>query len=348
MLGDPSVDIVAINTPPSSHASLSMAAMRAGKHVFCEKPLATGADDARAVLRAVEDARVAFTVNYVMRPNPLYRLLERLGRLQYGGRAVLGTLRRFSLENFASDEKLGPDHWFWNQDVSGGIFVEHGVHFFDLFGWQLGRSPLRVSALEGRRGDRGEGVIDTVQAIVEYEGGATGSFFHTFARAEAAEHQGITFGWDWATAELHGWIALSLVLDAWVERGALPVLEAALSPGARLLLVEGEEPLPDAYLVHDVVENYPEGKRMLGRGEERRITAHVRVAASLGGEASKGTAYEQCVRAGMRLFTRAVREGRVGAAPLPAADLWSSTVLAVAAREAAVARYEQLVPLGWT
>src|SRR5512142_1359495 len=51
LLADKMVDVIAINTPPSSHAALSMAALRAGKHVFCEKPLATTLADAEEVLR---------------------------------------------------------------------------------------------------------------------------------------------------------------------------------------------------------------------------------------------------------------------------------------------------------
>ena len=176
MLADPAVHIVAVNTPPESHAALSIAAMRAGKHVFCEKPLATTLTDAEAVLLAAQDANVAFSVDYVMRPNPLYAVLKRLSVLQVrgdaGGIPVLGSLRRFSLENFAADEDLGPDHWFWDERTSGGIFVEHGVHFFDLFGWQLGQRPERVVALETKRES---GITDTVQATVQYSSGATGS-----------------------------------------------------------------------------------------------------------------------------------------------------------------------------
>ena len=44
---------------------------------------------------------------------------------------LLGPLQRFAFENDASDEDLPPDHWFWDEATSGGIFVEHGVHFFD-------------------------------------------------------------------------------------------------------------------------------------------------------------------------------------------------------------------------
>jgi predicted dehydrogenase len=339
MLADPGIDIVAVNTPPESHAALSIAAIRKAKHVFCEKPLATTLEDAEAVLRAAGEARVVLSVDYVMRPNPLYRLLRGLGELKAGSTPIFGKLRRFALENFAADEDLLPDHWFWDKRASGGIFVEHGVHFFDLFGWQLGRAPERVVGMET---EREAGLADTVQATVQYEGGATGSFYHTFTRAKAAEHQGITFGWDWATAELHGWIALEMTVDALVDDEGLAALSELLAHSEELLRIPGAEPLPEAKLEWHLAERFQEGRFMRGRGEERRMTGRVRVHATLGGQQAKMVVYEQSVRAGMSDLVAAIRQGRPWV--IPATDLWAGTATAVAAREAAASRRELVIP----
>ena len=330
LLGDANVDIVAINTPPSSHAALSMAAIRAGKHVFCEKPLATSLVDAEAVLRLAEEAKVIFSVDYIMRANPLYRLTKQLSELQVGGIPVLGTLRRCSFENFAADENLGRDHWFWDPSVSGGIFVEHGVHFFDLFGWQLGRSPNKVVALAEARDD---GPVDTVQAIVAYEGGATSSSFHTFSHARAGELQTIVFGWGWAVAELHGWIALDLRLEALLNQEGVELLAEKLAPREKLLAIEGEPLLPETSLSWQIDEQFPGSQLMKGHGEERRISARVVVQASLGGPGAKLLVYEQSVRAGLAALLSAVEYGHSWV--IPPADLWSSTAAAIAARESA-------------
>src|SRR6202165_6371163 len=174
LLADPRVQVVAINTPPALHASMTLAAAAAGKHVLCEKPLGTTIDDATAVLRAVRDARVRLAVDYVMRWNPLYGLLRHLASLPAGNGRLLGRLRRFALENDAADEDLALDHWFWNEAISGGIFVEHGVHFFDVGDWLMGSHPLAVAALQVRR--PGGGVIDTVAATCSYNGGGAERF----------------------------------------------------------------------------------------------------------------------------------------------------------------------------
>ncbi len=284
-----------------------MAALRAGKHVFCEKPLATSLADAKAILRLAGETGVILSVDYIMRANPLYRLVKQLSELQVGDKPAFGNLRRCSLENFAADENLGPDHWFWDQSISGGIFVEHGVHFFDLFGWQLGRLPIKVVALAEARED---GLVDTVQAIVSYEGGATSSSFHSFTHANAGELQSIVFGWDWAMAELHGWIALDLRLEALLDMEGVELLEEMLAPGKKLLEITGEPLLQEASLSWQIVERFPRSRVMKGHGEERRIDGRVILEASLGGPEVKLEVYEQSVRAGLAALMAAIENGR--------------------------------------
>jgi predicted dehydrogenase len=162
LLAAPDVDIVVISTPPHIHAPLSLAAARAGKHIFCEKPLALSLDEADAVIAMAEQHNVCLTVDYVLRPNPLNRHLRNL--LHSG---VLGPLLHMSLENLATDEALKPGHWFWDPALSGGIWVEHGVHFFDLFRWLSGEQAQAITAFAHTQPD---GCRDRVWATVRYSG----------------------------------------------------------------------------------------------------------------------------------------------------------------------------------
>ena len=82
------------------------------------------------------------------------------------------------LENYASDEKLVPEHWFWNPAQSGGIFIEHGVHFFDMFEGWLGIGRL-VNAFDIQRPGVEGTIIDRVQATVMYPQGPV-NFYHGF------------------------------------------------------------------------------------------------------------------------------------------------------------------------
>ena len=96
------------------------------------------ADELIAVARSRDRLIVA---NLMQRYNPLFGVVRRLVE----GR-VLGEVLHGSFENYASDENLAEGHWFWDRSKSGGIFVEHGVHFFDLF--ERSASCLPISDAE--------------------------------------------------------------------------------------------------------------------------------------------------------------------------------------------------------
>lgn len=70
LLGTEGVDIIALATPPATHAEMAVAALRAGKHVFCEKPLATTTEDAARVRDEADRSAGTLVVDHVLRYNP--------------------------------------------------------------------------------------------------------------------------------------------------------------------------------------------------------------------------------------------------------------------------------------
>jgi predicted dehydrogenase len=314
LLADPRVAVVAIATPPASHAELALAALGGGRHVFCEKPLATRLEDATAVLAAATGpGSPRLTVDYVLRRNPLYALLRRLQR------ALLGPPRRFAFENLAGDEHLGPDHWFWDREVSGGIAVEHGVHFFDAGAWLLGSQPEQVQALEAARPD---GRVDTVLATAGHPGGATASYAHRFARPERAESQWTTLDWgELADGRLYGWIPVELELDIRTDGAGLATVQALTTDQRAALDVPGYRPSGGERITLELAS----------RGQPGRWDLRLR--ATLGGQAAKGRVYRESVRAGLADLLTAVATG--GAPAVSVADAWTSLAAALAAQEAA-------------
>jgi predicted dehydrogenase len=328
LLAAPGVDVVAINTPPALHAPMTLAAAAAGKHVFCEKPLATTIADATSVLRAVRDAHVRLAVDYVMRWNPIYCLLHHLASLSAGNGPLLGRLRRFGLENHAADEDLALDHWFWDDAISGGIFVEHGVHFFDVCDWLMGTHPLAVQAVQVRR--PGGGPIDTVAATCTHEGGGTASYLHAFTHANLAQHQGVTLDWGFAHGHLTGWIPVRLDLEVWTDAQGLSVLEGLPVTNGDLLRVPGYRLSGDERVEILPVETYGNARPWHARGEANEVSGRVRVRASLG---AKQHVYRESIRAGMVDLVSAILEDRLPR--VAGVDTWPSLATAVAAREAA-------------
>jgi predicted dehydrogenase len=314
LLADPQVGVVAIATPPADHARLALDALRAGRHVFCEKPLATRLGDATEVLAAAGGSGAPrITVDYVLRRNPLYALV---GRLQ---ESVLGPPRRFALENLASDEHLDRDHWFWDREASGGIPVEHGVHFFDVAAWLLGSQPERVHALEAARAD---GRVDTALVAAGHPGGATASYAHSFARPDRAESVWTTLDWgERASGRLYGWIPVELELDIRTDGAGLAAVQALATDQRAALAIPGYRASGAERIILELAS----------RGTPGRWDLHLR--ATLGGQAAKPRAYRESVRAGLADLLTAIT---TGAPPtVTPADAWTSLATAVAAQESA-------------
>lgn len=281
MLTDPDVELVHIVTPPDLHAEMAIAALNAGKHVFVEKPLATRAEDAQAILQAAARARRVAGINYVMRYNALYQCVGKIARAGW-----LGRLTHVGFENYASDEGLADDHWFWDRAQSGGIFVEHGVHFFDIIGHIADAPARRVLGQTWTRTD-GTGKEDRVQAVVSYENGVEASFYHAFNRPGALEKQTAHFAFEQGHITLNGWIPNSLHLNAVVAEDALAGLKAVLD-----VIVVDDEDFP------------PSGRDIKGGGKLFRVRHRVHAQETL---AAPTPVYRAAVQAALADLAQAIR-----------------------------------------
>ena len=323
LLADPEVDVVAIMTPPSSHATITRAALEAGRHVWCEKPLATDAAAAAAVYAAAERTGRVLVVDHVLRYNPLLRALCRLQG------PLLGPLQRFAFENDASDEDLESTHWFWQESTSGGIFVEHGVHFFDAAHLLAGTLPDAVQAMSASRPD---GTVDVVTATTRHPGGLLAGFTHGFSHAQRCERQLMRLDHGTAEVRVEGWIPVRAVVDAWTDDAGADVAAELPRRAAELFAVDGYRLGEDAAITVQV-RRAAGPTTAMGRGSTHVVPHHVRAELTLGGPAAKERVYAESVRAAVADLVRCVA---TGATPQSGVlEGWSAVVVADAARRAA-------------
>lgn len=220
LLGDAGVQIVAINTPPFLHARMVCEAAKSGKHIFVEKPLAISMAEAEKAAETVRAAGVKLGINYVLRHHPLHRLAAAVLQEQ-----ALGKFQHWSLENFATDDNLHPDHWFWDRSRSGGIHVEHGVHFFDLCNYLVGAIPDEVWGGEQRRAD---GRVDRVWATARYGQEVLATFYHSFNQIGRLEKTTIRLHCTRGHIVIEGWIPTRLSLSGLVDEKGLAMLASRL------------------------------------------------------------------------------------------------------------------------
>ncbi len=227
MLEDPEVAVVVIATPPYLHATMAVQAAQAGKHVVVEKPLAISLKEAETLIEAASQSGVLLTVDYVLRFHPLYQLVLRLVKEK-----VLGEFQLFVLINLATQDGLDPHHWFWDLAKSGGIHVEHGVHFFDLCNQLAGGVPTFV---QGYAFPGAHGRIDRVAAVVQYGDQVFASFYHSFDRPRCAERTTVHLGLTRGQMILEGWIPVRLILFGLVAPNQLALLQHMLGKPPEVL-----------------------------------------------------------------------------------------------------------------
>jgi predicted dehydrogenase len=174
VLANPKIQAVHIATPPHTHAELAQQALAAGKHCVIEKPLALSPEEGRNILAAAERAGRVVAVGHIMRYNPL---INSIRQLIAGG--AIGPARYVSVNNLAHG--VPPNHWFWNLEQSGGILVEHGVHFIDAAAYLLNNEAITPSGELYMRGGRNTEARMTVRI-----GQTIASFWHGFIAADAA------------------------------------------------------------------------------------------------------------------------------------------------------------------
>jgi len=217
LLGYKEIDLVYIATPPFLHYTQSKMALLAGKHVICEKPAALKTSEAEELCSLAAAHQLLYVVNLMQRYNPLYKVVNSIVKEK-----IFGDFLHGFFENYASDEHLSADHWFWDETKSGGIFIEHGVHFFDIFSGWLGRGKV-VSALQMGRPVHSK-ITDRVQATVLYKDGIV-NFYHGFDQPEILDRQEMRLQFERGEITLYGWVPVNMKLHGLVQDEQLDILK---------------------------------------------------------------------------------------------------------------------------
>ncbi len=156
MITSAGLDAISVGVPNSLHAPVALAALEAGLHVLCEKPMATSVADGEAMVAAAKRAGKVLAVNMSNRPRPEVLLARqmvsdgRLGKISYASGRMI---RRSGIPGFGS--------WFTRKELSGGgSLMDIGVHMLDMVLYILGFP--KVAAVRGElqmvHGPQGRGM----------------------------------------------------------------------------------------------------------------------------------------------------------------------------------------------
>lgn len=188
------IDLIDINAPSDAHKEIAIAAAKAGKHIFCEKPLALTLADAREMLQAAEEAGVTHMVGFNYRFSPAVRLAKKL--VESGRLGQIYHFRAWFLQDWIMDPQF-PLVWRLQKEVAGsGSHGDLGAHLIDLAHYLVGdmqevigmsetfikERPIAsemtgLSAKGSTGGPMGKVTVDDATLFMtRFENGALGSF----------------------------------------------------------------------------------------------------------------------------------------------------------------------------
>lgn len=227
-LSDPSVGAVIVAAPTPAHVDLVVGAARAGKAIFCEKPIDLDLQRVDLALDEVERAQVPFFVGFNRRFDPSFAHLK--------AELARGAIGAVELVTITSRDPAPPPRAYL--ETSGGLFRDMMIHDFDMARWLLAEEPVRVfasaSALVGT--DAAEvGDVDTAAVVLETASGRI---------AQISNSRRATYGYD-QRAEVHGSLGM-LRVD---------------NPRAHHVVAEGRDGGTQAVLQDFFLERYAEAYR---------------------------------------------------------------------------------------
>ena len=158
LAASPDVDLIQISTPPFFHVEHLGAAVAAGKHVYCEKPVGVDVQQARQALEIARKVKPTQSVDVGFQCRNAPPIAAIAERIKGGALGKMGAVNGYYFAP-ASEEKIRTGesadeyrlrNWLWDRALSGDILVEQNIHIIDLCNWMLGARPLKAIATGGR------------------------------------------------------------------------------------------------------------------------------------------------------------------------------------------------------
>ncbi len=195
LLENKDIKAVIVATPTHQHKDIVLEALQAGKHVYCEAPLATTIEDARAIAAAAKAARtLIFQAGLQLRSDPQRHFLLPFIRSGALGQWVMTRSQYHKKQSWRATspkpEREKELNWRLNKATSIGLVGEFGIHHLDQATWFMNAQPTAVNGFGALLlWKDGRDVPDTVRTVFEFPGGVTGNYNATLANSFDAEYE---------------------------------------------------------------------------------------------------------------------------------------------------------------
>ena len=260
---NPDIDVVYVVLPPSMHAEYSIRAAKAGKHVWCEKPMAMTEAECKSMIDACKKNKVTLSIGYRLQHEPNTQKIIQLRKDLVYGKVLNATAA-------AGYHDPRTDHWKQKKSLGGGAMYDMGVYSLNAARYATGLEPIAVSAKASTtRPEIYKEVEETMNYELDFPGGVTASCETTFGRGVNNLEVKFTNGWIKLSpfqnySGLKGSTSDGKILDATIPNQQAKQMDddAFAILNGKTLLVPGEEGMKNIKVVEAVYKSVAENKKV--------------------------------------------------------------------------------------
>lgn len=170
------IDVIYIVLPPSMHAEYSIRAAKAGKHVWCEKPMAISALECQQMIDAAKSNKVKLSIGYRLHHDPNTKKI-----MQFAKEKPYGKMQSLTVQAGYFDPRT--DHWKQKKSMGGGVMGDMGVYPLNAARYTTGLEPIAVSAKASTtRPEIYKEVEETMEFILKFPGNIAANGMATFGK----------------------------------------------------------------------------------------------------------------------------------------------------------------------
>ena len=258
---NPDIDIVYVVLPPSMHREYVVRAAKAGKHVFCEKPMAPSVADCEAMIKACSSSKVKLAIGYRCQHDPDIQAIRKLAREPKFGKVKMVT-------SAAGYFDARTDHWKQKKSLGGGVMGDMGVYALQGARLATGEEPISVFAqATTTRPDIYKEVEETMMFMLDFPSGAKASCQTSFGIN--MNHLQVNYEKGWAKLEPQsgyngnkGSLSDGTLIEFPIKNQQAKQMDEdcdAILRGTDLI-APGEEGLRDIRVVEAIYKSAAEGK----------------------------------------------------------------------------------------
>ena len=260
---NPDIDVIYIVLPPSMHAEYSIRAAKAGKHVWCEKPMAMTVAECQSMIDACKKNKVTLSIGYRLHHEPNTQKIIQLRKEMVYGKVVSAT----AAAGYRDDRT---NHWKQTKSLGGGAMYDMGVYPLNAARYATGLEPIAVTAKASTtRPEIYKEVEETMNFDLEFPRGVTAKCETSFGKSMNELETKFTNGW-YKLAPFQSYNGVKgITSDGTVLNATIPNQQAKQMDDDALaimnktsLLVPGEEGLKDIKVVEAIYRSVAENKKV--------------------------------------------------------------------------------------